>query len=208
MSRTFIPSVGLAIVLVLGRAGPGAAQAWDNPSFQPPRVSHELGAAFVTPDDHDLGVVAFWRQPGSVGFGVRGGYVSGRDDAWLVGTEIFGALYPITANEPLAMMWTLGVGGAFGDRTEVSIPVGLSAGLLIPLGPGLSIEPYAHPRAALDLLIDDDTESEFRVSLDLGADIALGDMLRLRVAGTFMDRPAWGIGLAWTGLRPVDVLGR
>ncbi|HWV56994.1 MAG TPA: hypothetical protein VNZ57_05930 [Longimicrobiales bacterium] len=208
MSRTYI-TFAAAFILSITVSGRALAQAWDTPTFLPPRLTEEIGAGLIDPEGADWGLVGFWRQPGPVGFGVRAGFVTGGDATFLVGTEFFAPVFPITDREPLAMLWTAGLGGAFGDHTEIRIPVGVTAGVLVPMGAGLALQPYAHPRAALDLhIVDDETTAKFRASLDLGADLVVGSQLRLRFAGTFFEREAWGISASWTGLRPVDVVGR
>jgi hypothetical protein len=183
-----------------------SAQAWDVPSFLGPQPVDEIGAAFINPEHSDWGLVGFWRQTGGLGLGVRAGFVDlGNVSSILVGADFFGQLLTPRAGSPLALAWTAGAGGTFmEDVTTVRIPLGLSGGLSLALGSGLTIQPYVHPRLGLDLLIvDDETETDTSVSVDVGADIGLGQSVRLRVAGSFVDTPAWGIGLSWLGGRGV-----
>lgn len=206
-------ALGLATAagLMLAVAGPLAAQAWDAPSFLAPRQQNELGAAFIVPEDSHWGLVGLWRRPGRINLGLRGGYIDlerGDDDdgAGIVGADVYGMLVSASDGGPADLAWTAGLGGTFGDDvSEIRVPVGVAAGLGFPIGSGLSVYPYVNPRIGIDIDLEGDVDAHTGLSIDVGADVGIGRHLLLRLAGTVVDRPAWGIGLSWVRGRKAPV---
>lgn len=207
--------LAIAVALMLAGTAPAAAQAWDSPSFFAPRPGEDLGIYVMVPDDGDAGFQAIWRQQGNLNLGVRGG-VTGEDAlgdrAWMLGAEFYGWL-PL-AGFPLDMSWVLGFGAGFSDDvTLLRVPLGVSIGKVFGEGTSFVVQPYVHPRVAFDLLAvgegnNEETETDFSLGIDVGADIAVSPSFVVRVGYTFMEGPdfggptgfypnTFGAGLAW-----------
>jgi opacity protein-like surface antigen len=201
----------LSAVLMLAGASSARAQAWDAPSFFSPRPGEDIGIYAFKLDSEVGGGTGFsgiWRQSGNLNLGVRVGVVEG--DRWLVGGEYYGNLSALTG--PLLASWVVGFGGTFfDDVTVLRIPVGVSVGMNLGSGTGMSIMPYAHPRVAYDLTASDnaageeETVSDFSFAVDLGADIALGSSLVGRVGFTLGESNTFGAGIAYRMPRRVEV---
>lgn len=195
--------------LLLGLPGATAAQAWDTPSFLAPAAGDDIGAYYVQPEGSDWGVVGIWRQRGNLNLGARVGVVqpSFGDLVWLVGGESWGTLLTAGAALPVDAAWTLGFGASFlNGLTYARIPVGVSIGRRLAVG-GVAVQPYAHPRVAVDIFAPDagDAETELAYLADIGIDVALGTALTVRAGVSFGDREVVGIGVAYRMQRPVEV---
>ena len=194
-------------------AVPASAQVymWDAPTFASPRPMDDIGV-YLTRADEATGLVGIWRQSGNLNLGVRAG-VADLDDAGasiLVGAELYGPLNTLLPGSGLDIAWTLGGGAVFGDNiTTASIPLGLSVG--VQLGSGsVRVLPYVHPRVSLDIASveigdEEETDSDVGFALDLGADVTLSERLLIRVGGSFADREAFGVGLAYRIPRGISV---
>lgn len=196
-----------AVALSLLSASSVRAQAWDTPSFFPPRPGDDLGIYFVQPDGADWGLAGIWRQAGSLNLGVRGGLVQPEigDIAIQVGGEVWGGLFEAGPAFPVDVAWTLGFGASFGDFTYARIPAGVSIGRELLLG-GFTLTPYVHPRFALDIFAQDDrSDTDTSLVGDLGVDLALGGGLTVRLGATFGDLDAFGAGIAYRMARGVEV---
>lgn len=198
-----------AAVLAVSPA-PTAAQAWDAPAFQSPTATDELGLYVFQPPFGDFGLAGIWRQSGNIGLGVRASYLNleGDESAVAVGAEFFGGLVRAQRGSLFDATWTAGVGATFNDGTFFRVPVGVSAGVRLgdPARPVLI--PYVHPRAALEVFANGDaTDTEFALSIDIGADVVIGRSLVLRLNAFIPDEGdnAFGAGLAWRFGRGVAV---
>lgn len=121
-----------------------------------------------------------------------------RGSAAVVGFDAYGMLMSTSDGDRVDLAWAVGLGGTFGDDvTEVRVPIGVTAGIGLPLTKGLTLYPYVYPRIGIDVDFEGETEGDTGLSLDVGADLGIGRNILLRLAGTVIDRPAWGIGLAW-----------
>lgn len=196
----FCRSSVIALLALAAHAAPAAAQAWDTPSFLPPRPGDNIGV-YVT-NQQDFGIHAIWR---SGGLGVRGGWVSGPNrNAFLVGAEAFTRLLATEAGYPLDFALTIGGGGTFTDLTIIRLVGGASAGLMLPLA-GFVVQPYAHPRLAFDIEAEgDNLRTRFSVPVDLGADLGIGESLTFRFGAT-LGEGVYGLGIAWRMARGVAV---
>lgn len=204
----------LCTVALLLAAWPAAlgAQAWDAPSFLSPRPGDDLGFYYVQPDRADWGLAGIWRQSGSIDLGLRAAIfkqkdVPGADGdiAFGVGSEFFGTLLRAGADFPLDVTWALGAGATFGDVTHFRIPAGVSVGRTLG-GPGIVIQPYVHPRVALDgFASDGNSETDFILLSDVGVDVGLTPSLKVRLGVTFGDDDALGLGAAFRMERGVEV---
>ncbi|MGH7447477.1 MAG: hypothetical protein ACRELT_07940 [Longimicrobiales bacterium] len=192
----------LLLALFSGIGAPLAAQAWDAPSFFSPRPGEDIGLYVIRPEGGgDLGFAGIWRQEGNINLGVRAG-LAGGGDLFSVGAEFYGPLDVLGPQSPLLISWIVGAGGTFNDATWLRIPLGVSVGMNLGSPGSIRVMPYVHPRVAFDLVAFDtpageETESEFNLDVDLGADIGLGQQFVLRVGATIGDRDALGAGIAY-----------
>lgn len=121
-----------------------------------------------------------------------------RGSAAVVGFDAYGMLMSTSEGDRVDLAWSTGLGGTFGDHvTEVRVPIGITAGVGLTLAEGLTLYPYVYPRIGIDIDLEGETEGDTGLTIDLGTDIGLGEHILLRLAGSVLDRPAWGIGLAW-----------
>lgn len=204
-----------SVMLLVAAAHPLAAQTL-YPSFQQPRVvSREYN--FAVADGQGLTPIIFqWREGTTprtqlsldAGLADPGG---NEDVLLLVGGQYGRVLAQSRVDFPLDVLFTVGVFGAFGNGTYMSVPVGVSVGHRFPLeGTTMAITPYIHPRIALEFASGDGDNSDIAIGFDLGGNLELTPQLALRVSAMFggeglrgTDGDAIGISLAWTprGLR-------
>lgn len=202
-------SIAAGLVLAFCISPPAAAQNWDSPTFFAPRSHDDVGLYLLKIEDFDdVGFAGIWRQSGNINLGLRAGRAAG-DLGWLVGVELYGPLNVFGPASTVLASWMVGGGAVFDDFTLLRIPVGVSFGLDLGSG-GVAITPYVHPRVAFDLFTEgegrnEDTETEFNVDVDIGADIALGDSFVLRGGFTIGDLNNFGVGLAYRIPRRVVV---
>ena len=202
----------LGVLLILAAAAPAAAQAWDNPSFFAPRAHDDIGVYVINPDDGDLGFAGIWRQSGNINLGVRGGF-AGDFDVWQLGAELYGPLSLPLGGTPLLLAWNTGIGASFGDGfTALRIPLGASIGFEFGgTGSGITIVPYAHPRAVFELIAleltndEEETDTEFDLDLDLGADVQIGERWIVRGGVSLPESTTFGLGIAYRIPRPISV---
>lgn len=190
---------------------PAAAQAWDSPTFFSSAPPEDIGVFLTFPDGGDVGFMGSWRQGGSIGLGIRAGFTEFGDAGnVLLGAEFYGGLGYLMGGTPLEAAWYSGVGATFGDGADLyRVPLGVSVGM--PLGTqGVRIRPYLLPRVVFDLVVlddaaGDDTSTEVDFALDLGADVAVGDRLILKVGSTLTGEQIFGVGLTWRMTRGVAI---
>jgi hypothetical protein len=194
-------AVWTAATLGAGTA-PAAGQAWDAPSFFSPRPGEDIGIYITKPEgSDDLGIAAIWRMEGNLNLGVRGGIAAG--DHISIGAEFFRPLDLLGPQSTLLMSWILGVGATFNDVTMLRVPLGVSAGVAFGTPGAVQVTPYAHPRVALDVIAynlpdgQEQTDTEFRFEIDVGADAALGRSFVLRVGATIGESNTFGAGIAY-----------
>jgi hypothetical protein len=197
IARTAMLVVTACLVGATGVRG----QGWDVPSFLPPRPGDDLGV-YVT-NQGQWGIQGIWR---SSGLGVRGGYVStGGSGALLIGAETFGRFIGTEGTFPVDVAFTLGGGATFASFTLIRVAAGASLGAVWPFG-GLTVQPYVHPRLALDLLArGDDLATRFPLLVDVGADLAMGEGLKIRIGASLTEDTAFGVGVAFQMARGVAV---
>lgn len=191
----------IAVALLLGCAGTASAQMWDAPTFFSPTPGEDIGLYVIdTEGGGDLGFMGIWRQSGNLNLGVRVGLAG---DNVLLGSEFYGGLGALAGNSPLVFTWNLGFGATIGDGyTALRVPLGVSIGAPLTAG-SLRVTPYVFPRVAFDLLAYDtpggneETETEFNVPVDIGADIELGPSFVLRIGATLVESEAFGVGVAY-----------
>jgi hypothetical protein len=181
----------------------GATEAraqWDAPSFFAPRTGDDIGVYISDPGSADLGLQGIWRQSGTLNVGVRVGYVDVADESIItVGTETWVFLKGRTESFPVDVALTFGAGASFNGGTTGEVPLGFSIGRSADLGP-IQAQVYTHPRIAAVFYLDasdDQDELQFDAALDVGLDLTLARVLKLRVGATVGDFDAVGVGIAY-----------
>ena len=189
------------------------AQAFQYPSLQLPHVStRDYTAALVG----GTGSTALfqWREGWTSTRHVEldAGLADRRGDASLVafiGGSLGQELARATKDQPLDLLVTGGAGLAFGSGfTVLRVPIGVSLGHTFELDQGMSLTPYVHPRASIDLCSSCGTEkrsrSEVSLNFDLGANFQVSQQFGIRAAGSFTGsdlaggRDTFAVGLVWT----------
>lgn len=127
----------------------------------------------------------------------------------LVGGSFGQELLRASGDQPLDLLWTGGIGMSFGGgSTLLRVPIGLSLGHTFDLEKGMSLTPYVHPRASLDVCSDcgsrNGSESELSLNFDLGVNFQVNREFALRVAGAFSGsdlagtEDSFAVGFVWT----------
>lgn len=189
----------LTVGLMLGSAVPVAAQSWDSPSFFSPQPGEDIGLYVAGLTGGDIGIAGIWRQSGNINLGVRAGLT---DDVIHVGGEYYKELNVPGPQSAVLMSWVLGLGASFNDDvTWLRVPLGVSGGLSLDAG-GMNVLPYVHPRVTLDFVTvgrgaEEESNTEFNLPVDVGADVAIGTSFVARVGATLNDGgTVFGAGLA------------
>jgi hypothetical protein len=204
MRRRFPALVGL---LLLGSAlENAAAQApWESPQLLAPASPEGVGLYIVDwglgPGD-GVGLMLAWRgQPAPGGIGLRGGAARGFDDDIIVagGVDLSLPVFNASAEFPLDVIWTSGVGAAYGDYLQIGVPVGFAAGRAMG-SETIWFNPYLSTRAVFEGYFGDEKPpDDFGLSLavDIGADVSFdrGRDFILRLAASLGDRHALIAGL-------------
>ncbi|MEX2283440.1 MAG: hypothetical protein WEE89_13235 [Gemmatimonadota bacterium] len=207
----------ISAALLTGIPVSGQQIAWDAPSFFSPRPMDDIGL-YVSQTQYpgggsSTGLSGIWRQSGNLNLGVRAG-VGDLEDAGgtvLVGAELYGPLNRLLPSTSVDLSWMLGGGAVFGDNyTLFSMPLGISIGMRLGTG-AVQFAPYVHPRWSLDIAAFDvngteQTRTGGSIVIDAGADVSLGQRFILRLGGSFLDREAFGAGVALRWPRPISVV--
>ena len=213
-------AVPLAVALVGPAAASAGAQAWNYPSFQPPRtVDREYNFALAYGgDDTGTSFLFQWREGMTLGnqlsldVGLADPDFTG--NKFFVGGQFARQLVLLNAQVPFDLLFTAGANGAFGSGSLVRIPVGVSVGRTFPLEGGLAITPYVHPRVAVDVCSSCDRDrSSVGLDFDLGVDFRFSPQFSLRFSALFSGSDyffedsgdAFGLSLAW---RPPGLVRR
>lgn len=189
------------------------AQASNYPSLQVPTASTRDYTAAVSSGS---GTVAMfqWREGWSRGrhWQLDGGLIDRKGSGNLslfAGGGIGHELTRATKDQPLDVLLTAGVGAAFGGgSTVVRIPVGASIGHTFPLEQGMSVTPYVHPRASIDVASNGGRngggQSEVSLNFDLGVSFTVNPQFAVRAAAAFTGsevaggQDSFAIGFNWT----------
>lgn len=205
----------LVAALTAAASSRASAQAYNYPSFQPPRVvEREFNFALVDGGSLGTALVLQWREGLSVGnhLSLDAGFAdpeaNGADNIFFIGGQFAHLLTNRRADLPLDFLLTASAGLASGNDTRVvRFPVGVSVGHRFPLEGGLALTPYVHPRVALNICSDcgtgGDSESDLGIDFDLGLSFEINRQIALRLSGKFgggdfFNEDAFGISLAWS----------
>lgn len=194
--------VGLALFPV----AVGAQLAPDTPRMVSPHASGGLGVHWVrahTLPFDDEAVLVTWAMPGLPdGMRLRGGAGRGAHggNAFLGGFDLQRPAWRGDSLGSFIVDWQGGVGASVGDFAVVTVPVGITAGVMIGDG-ALTLSPYLTAGAVTELRMGDVAPPKrFDVgpAVDAGADIGFDRERRfvLRVAASLGDRQAMAVGFA------------
>jgi hypothetical protein len=148
-------SLKLAL-LALFSAAPLAAQAYNYPELQTPRiVDREYNFAAASAGNAGTSLLFQWREGLNTDwqFSLEGGLASpkGLDTRLIVGGGLAWQWMRATADMPFDIAVTGAAGFSSGNSFNVvRIPVGLAAGHTFKLDNGNEITPFVHPRLSLD----------------------------------------------------------
>ncbi|MCC6928859.1 MAG: hypothetical protein IT359_07700 [Gemmatimonadaceae bacterium] len=208
-----IRSAALAVAAALIVLSPTqlSAQAWAYPSFQPPvTATREFNFGIADGRDAGTSVLFQWREGFgsraqlSLDFGIADPEAKGVDNVAFIGGQYAYQLTKSTPDVPLDFLLTAGAGLAFGNKTTLRVPVGVSIGHRFPLEGGLALTPYVHPRVSLDFCGGcKSEESQVGINFDVGANFELTRALAIRGSAFFggSDRfgdDGIGLSLVWT----------
>lgn len=189
------------------------AQAYNYPSMQTPRVSSRdytgaiVGGAGTT-------FLFQWREAvsSSLHWQLDAGFADpkgGVDPLVFVGGNLGKQLTRARADQPLDVLFTAGVGAAFGGNATVfRVPVGVSVGHTFDLDQGMSLTPYVHPRLSVDACgscgADKDSRTNLSANFDVGGLWQVNRQFGVRVSASFSGSDLVGtdetvaIGFTWT----------
>lgn len=202
-----------AVALGLGTARMVGAQAFNYPSLQLPRASTRDYTAALTGGTGTTAIFQ-WREGWKAGrhWQLDAGVADRKGSGTLLlfaGGSVGQELVKSTAEQPLDMLMTVGAGASFATGGSlVRLPVGVSLGHTFELDQGMSLTPYLHPRASIDLCgscgARSNSRTELSLNFDLGVNWQVSRELAVRLAGAFSGSDLVGtddtfaVGLNWT----------
>lgn len=189
------------------------AQAYNYPSLQTPQAStRDYTAALVGGAGTTL--LFQWREGMQQGlhWQLDAGIADPKgptDPLAFVGGGFGKELLRATADQPLDLLLTGGVGATFGgNNTLFRVPVGVSVGHRFALENDMAITPYVHPRASLDVCsrcgVGRDGRSTVSLNFDAGAlwqvNRKFGVIAAASFSGSdaFADDDTFSLGVRWT----------
>lgn len=179
-------------------AAPAAAQIGPHPAFQPARITGREYTFAVAGGDATT-LLFQWREGLSarsqltLDLGVSDFDGPGAGAALVAGAALTAPLVRATRDVPLDVAFSGGAGVLVGDNvSQLRIPIGVVAGLRIPLDGALVLSPFAHPRVAITAGDGSDVGVEF----DLGAELQFTPALSTRIAARLGNGDAVGIALS------------
>lgn len=208
-ARYLTLSVLAALALLVARDA--RAQAWAYPAFQPPAITtREFNVGIADAGSAGTSLVFQWREgysprsQFSVDVGFADPKARGADNILFASGQFGYQLAKASADVPLDFLLTAGAGLAFGNKTTLRVPLGVSIGHRFPLDGSLALTPYVHPRVSLDFCGGcKGDESQLGINFDVGANLELTRVLAVRGTAFFggSDRfgnDGIGISLVWT----------
>jgi len=187
----------LALFLTMS-AAPLAAQSIVAPGLQPSQLTgREATVALV--DAGSAGLVGQWRQPLSrpkTQLTLEAGLIGsdgGRSSLILLGAGVAYQLATVSANLPVDVALTGGLGIAAGDGTALSIPVGASVGRRFALEGGIAITPYVHPQLAVSRVA---SNTDLDLNIDLGANVQITPTMAIRLGFSLGESDALALGFS------------
>ena len=207
------------VLLTLLTASPLAAQAYNYPALQTPRiVDREYNFAAASAGNSGTALIFQWREGLSADwqFSLDGGLASphgGGNTRLLLGGAMGWQWKRADADLPFDIALTGGVGLSTGNTLNVvRIPVGAVVGHTFNLDNGNELTPFVHPRLVLDVCSPASScssSAKLDVDVDVGVSYELTPQVAVRLAGMLGGTSyvgstnAIGFSVAWTpkGLR-------
>lgn len=214
MARSSWRLLSTALVAVLVSAAPAGAQAYNYPTLQTPRASSRdytagivggAGTTFLFQWREAAGSGLHWQLDAGVA-DPKGGV----DPMLFVGGSVGKEVVRARADQPLDVLLTAGVGGAFGGNFRVfRVPVGTSVGHTFELDRDMTVTPYVHPRLSVDACgrcgAGGTSRTSLSANVDVGGNWQMNRQFAVRVSASFsgLDFPGMSdetvaIGFAWT----------
>jgi hypothetical protein len=207
-----------AVLLTLLAASSLAAQAYNYPVLQTPRiVDREYNFVAAAAGDAGTSLLFQWREGLSADWQLllEGGLASPPSPAntrLLLGGGLAWQWIRATEDFPLDMAVTGEVGFSSGSGFTVErIPVGVSAGHTFKFDNGMELTPFVHPRLSIDHgngnfpnTIVDVSSTKLDVDIDVGVNYQITQQIAVRVAGLLGGTSyvgatnAIGFSVAWT----------
>jgi hypothetical protein len=214
-----------SVFLTLLAASPLAAQAYNYPALQTPRiVDREYNFAAATSGNAGTSLLFQWREglDADWQFSLDGGLAAPKvgDTRLLLGGGLAWQWVRATADLPLDIAATGSVGLSSGNSyTVVRIPVGAVVGHTFTIGDSNEITPFVHPRLSLDFCSGSagqftpggtfippscPSSAKLDVDVDIGVNVEITQQIALRLAGMLGGTSyvgstnAIGFSLAWT----------
>jgi hypothetical protein len=207
--KSLMKAIVLAGIATLVATASASAQAWHYPTLQTPDISTR-DFTFLVAGGGDYGTsgVVEWREgiaPDAhigVDFGIA---TPGSTTLVLAGVGLGYGLMKSTHETPIDLILTGGLYGAFGDHSEIRIPVGVVAGHHFPLAGALVLTPFVAPRLSVDVCGSDcgRDDTHLKLNFDIGASLDVTHSVAIRSALTIggvgggPSRTSFGIGLTY-----------
>ena len=190
----------LALLVTLS-AAPLAAQSFFAPGLQPSQITgREATVALV--DAGSTGLVGQWRQPLSrpkTQLTLEAGFLDsdGGSSQLLLGAGVAYQLATVSANLPVDVALTGGLGLSSGGGSSLTIPVGASLGRRFELDGGIAVTPYLHPQLALTRVsVGGDSDSDIDLNIDLGANVQIKPTMAIRLGFSLGESEALALGVS------------
>jgi hypothetical protein len=205
-SATTLRASLVCVLLGLGSGTAASAQVpWESPQLLAPATQAGVSVLYVdyglSPDDGTGLVLTYRGSDAPRGFGLRmAGTFPQQDDVRLSGgVDVTVPMFDRPPTLPLDVVWTSGIGAAFGDYYSIGLPVGIS-GSRVFAGDHIWVQPYTSARVVLEGYFGPDHPDEsfgFAVAADAGIDLSLhrSRVVIIRTAMSLGDRRALAIGL-------------
>ncbi len=202
-------ALAIAGVATLLATASASAQAWHYPELQPPDISTRDFAVLVAGGgDYGTSAVGQWREgiAPDAHVAVDVGFATpGSTTLFLAGASVGYGLMKSTAETPIDLILTGGIYGAFGNGSEIRIPVGVVAGHHFPLADNLVLTPYVAPRLSVDICASDcaGDGTHLKLNFDIGASLDVTRSIGIRSALTIggigggPSQTAIGIGVVY-----------
>ncbi|MEY4607949.1 MAG: hypothetical protein RL625_166 [Gemmatimonadota bacterium] len=191
----------LALFLTMS-AAPLAAQSFFAPGLQPSQITgREATVALV--DAGSAGVVGQWRQPLArpktqltLEAGLLGS-TGGGSSQILLGAGVAYQVATVSANLPVDVALTGGLGLSSGGGSTLTIPVGASIGRRFDLDGGFVVTPYLHPQLALTrVAVGEFSATDLDLNIDLGANVQIKPTMAIRLGLSLGQSDALALGIS------------
>lgn len=190
----------LALLVTLS-AAPLAAQSFFAPGLQPSQITgREATVALV--DAGSTGLVGQWRQPLSrpkTQLTLEAGFLDsdGGSSQLLLGAGVAYQLATVSANLPVDVALTGGLGLSSGGGSSLTIPVGAALGRRFELDGGIAVTPYLHPQLALTRVsVGGYSDSDIDLNIDLGANVQIKPTMAIRLGFSLGESDAVALGVS------------